>query len=57
MPGKRGKKNVGRNIKEFMTGGKYQATKKKFGKARARKQAIAVGLRQAGVARRRRKKR
>lgn len=57
MPGKRGKKNVGPNIKEFMGGRTYARTKRKFGKKKARKQAIAVGLREAGVARKRAKKR
>lgn len=37
-------KAVGKNIKEFRTGKIYQKTKKKFGAAKANKQAIAVAL-------------
>jgi hypothetical protein len=56
MPGRTGKKNVGSNIREFHQGKTYKKTAKKFGKKRANKQAIAVGLRQAGVKRRKKKK-
>jgi hypothetical protein len=56
MPGKKGAKNVGRNIKEFRKGKTFKKTARKFGKKRATKQAIAVGLRQAGVPRKRARK-
>lgn len=56
MPGRKGAKNVGRNIKEFHKGKTFKKTAKKFGKAKANKQAIAVGLRQAGVPRKRKRK-
>jgi hypothetical protein len=56
MPGRKGAKNVGRNIKEFHKGKTFKKTARKFGKKRANKQAIAVGLRQAGVPRKRAKK-
>ena len=36
------KASIGENISEFHTGSTYQRTKKKFGKRRADKQAIAV---------------
>lgn len=53
MPLKKGggRKAVGRNISEFHTGKTYARTKRKFGKARADKQAVAVGLRAAGLSR------
>jgi hypothetical protein len=57
MPGLRGKKNVGRNIKEFHKGKTFKKTARKYGKKRANKQAVAVGLRQAGVPRKRSRKR
>jgi hypothetical protein len=57
MPGRKGAKNVGRNIKEFHKGKTYKKTAKKFGKKKANRQAIAVGLRQAGVPRKKAKKR
>lgn len=46
MPLKRGKskKTVSKNISEFHKGKTYEATKKKFGKAKADKQAVAVAL-------------
>jgi hypothetical protein len=56
MPGRKGAKNVGRNIKEFRKGKTFKKTARKFGKKRATKQAIAVGLRQAGVAKKKAKK-
>jgi hypothetical protein len=56
MPGKRGAKNVGSNIKEFRKGKTFKKTARKYGKKRAAKQAIAVGLRQAGVRKKRAKK-
>lgn len=55
MPGKKGAKNVGSNISEFHKGKTYQRTKKKFGKKKADKQAVAVGMREAGVARKKKK--
>lgn len=56
MPGKRGAKNVGANIREFTKGKTFKKTARKKGRKRALKQAIAVGLRQAGVAKKRSKK-
>lgn len=46
MPLKAGKSKatVAGNIREFHTGGTYARTKKKFGKAKADKQAIAVAM-------------
>lgn len=38
------KKTVSKNIREFHTGKTYAATKRKFGKKKADKQAIAVAL-------------
>lgn len=37
-------KKAGENIREFHTGQTYAHTKKKFGKARADKQAVAAGM-------------
>jgi len=51
MPGRKGAKNVGSNISEFHKGKTYQRTKRKFGKRTADKQAVAVGMREAGVSR------
>jgi hypothetical protein len=50
MPLKKGKskKVISENISEFHTGKTYAATKTKFGKAKADKQAIAVAMSQAG---------
>jgi hypothetical protein len=56
MPGKKGKKNVGSNIREFTKGPTFKKTAAKKGRKRALKQAVAVGLRQAGVARKKAKK-
>jgi hypothetical protein len=64
MPLKRGtsKSVVSKNIKEFHSGNTYAATMKKFGKAKADKQAIAVAFsekRKAGpraMAKKRKKK-
>lgn len=53
MPGRKGAKNVGRNIAEFHKGKTYKKTARKYGKKRANKQAIAVGMRQAGVGKKR----
>ena len=47
MPGRKGAKNVGANIREFHKGKTFKKTAKKFGKAKANKQAIAVGFAQA----------
>lgn len=48
MPLRKGKskKVVSENIREFHKGGTYAATKKKFGKAKADKQAVAVAMAQ-----------
>ena len=55
MPGRSGKANVGRNIREFTKGKTFKKTAKKKGRKRALRQAIAVGLRQAGVPRKKKK--
>lgn len=46
MPLKPGtsRKTISTNIREFTGGNTYNKTAKKFGKAKARKQAIAVAL-------------
>lgn len=44
-------KDVGTNIKELRTGNTYKKTKRKFGKARAEKQALAIALRHSGKSR------
>ena len=46
MPLKKGKSKavVSNNIKEFHTGKTYAANERKFGKAKADKQAVAVAL-------------
>lgn len=46
MPLKRGKSNkvVSQNIRELHTGKTYAKTEKKFGKAKANKQAVAIAL-------------
>jgi hypothetical protein len=56
MPGRKGAKNVGSNIREFTKGKTFKKTARKKGRKRALKQAIAVGLRQAGVPRKKAKK-
>jgi hypothetical protein len=56
MPGKKGKKNVGANIREFTKGPTFKKTAAKKGRKRALKQAVAVGMRQAGVAKKKAKK-
>lgn len=47
------KKTISKNIEELHTGKKYSATKKKFGKKIADKQAIAISL---NIARKSKKK-
>lgn len=49
MPLKAGtsRKTISANIREFSGGKTYEHTKKKYGAAKARKQAIAVALGQA----------
>ena len=37
-------KKAGQNLREFHGGKTYEATKKKFGKAKADKQAVAAGM-------------
>ena len=53
MPLKKGKskKVVSENISEFHGGETYSKTKKKFGKKKADKQAIAVAMSKAGKSR------
>lgn len=41
------RKTISKNIAEFSGGKTYRHTAKKFGKSKARKQAIAVALNQA----------
>jgi hypothetical protein len=55
MPGLKGAKNVGRNIRELHKGKTYQRTKSKFGKKKADKQAIAIAFSEAGVSRKKKK--
>ena len=55
MPGLKGAKNVGRNIREVHKGKTYARTKAKYGKKRADKQAIAIGMSEAGVGRKKKK--
>ena len=55
MPGRKGAKNVGSNIREAHKGKTYQRTKKKFGKKKADKQAIAIGFSEAGLSRKKKK--
>ena len=51
MPGRKGAKNVGSNIREAHKGKTYARTKAKFGKKKADKQAIAIGFSEAGTSR------
>lgn len=60
--GKKAKKSTRRaiasaNIREMHRGSTYARTMRKFGKAKANKQAVAVGLRTAGLARKKKSKR
>jgi hypothetical protein len=45
------KKVISSNIREFHKGKTYAKTKKKFGKARADEQAVAVAMNSAGKSR------
>jgi uncharacterized protein YqfA (UPF0365 family) len=58
MPLKKGtsKKTLSTNIREFHTGKTYDATKKKFGKKKADKQAVAVAFAQQRRAKKKAKK-
>lgn len=56
MPGRKGKKNVSRNISEFTKGPTFKKTARKKGRKRALRQAVAVGLRESGIPRKKAKK-
>lgn len=49
-------KHASRVISEVMKGNTIARTRRKFGKKRAQAQAIAIGLRAAGLSRRKRRK-
>lgn len=49
MPLKRGKRNASANIREMHHSSVYERTKRKYGKARADRQAVAAGLHAAGI--------
>ena len=58
---KRAKKSTRRaiasaNIREMHRGSTYARTMRRFGKAKANAQAVAVGLRTAGLSRKKKKK-
>lgn len=57
MPLKKGrsKKVISENISEFHGGKTYEKTKKKFGKKKADKQAIAVAMSKAGKSNRKKR--
>ena len=55
MPGRKGAKNVGSNIREVHKGKTYARTKAKFGKKKADKQAVAIGFSEAGLSRKKKK--
>jgi hypothetical protein len=44
MPLRKGKRNVGKNIKELHKGSRYAANVKKFGKKKANKIAVAAAM-------------
>lgn len=50
------RKVASKNISEFHKGATYKKTARKFGVAKARKQAIAVGLSSVGLSKRKKKK-
>lgn len=49
------RKHASKTIAEFSHGRTFKKTARKYGKARARAQAIAVGLRSARLSRRKKK--
>lgn len=55
MPGRKGAKNVGSNIREFHKGKTYAKTRRKHGKKVADRQAVAVGFSEAGLSRKKKK--
>lgn len=58
MPLKKGKSRavVSQNIRELHQGKTYQRTRRKSGKEKADRQAVAIALEEAGVSRNRRKR-
>jgi hypothetical protein len=56
MPGLKGAKNVGRNIRETHKGKTYKKTLAKHGKRTADKQAVAIGFSEAGLSKKKKKK-
>ena len=55
MPLKKGKKNVGANIRELHKGETYARTKREHGKKKANEQSIAIALKQSRKRKTRRK--
>jgi hypothetical protein len=51
MPLKRGKEHVGENIREMHDSKVYRRTRRKYGKQRADRQAVAAGMHGAGLGR------
>ena len=48
MPLKKGRKSISSNISELHKGPQFRRTAKKFGKAKANKQAVAIAMHEAG---------